>query len=282
MHPGAQRPGLIIEIENGRNGNEIHVGFVVGFDGADVAPILRPDFVLIYEVVGVDAVFREDARQNVAAKVMFRTRILGVGQQRGDQELRVENIDAHGGVDHVRVEMRPLGRRRFFLEPVDPPVGVGFDDAKAADCLLRRDFECSDGRVASGIHVLLEHLLVVHLVDVVAGENDDVARVLASDRIDVLVHGIGRAQVPVRRDAHLRRQNFDELAETQQLRPALADVPVERKRFVLRQDEHAPEVAVDAVGERNVDNSVDAAEGYCRLCAVACQRPEPLALSSSQ
>ena len=109
MHPGAERPSLVIEIENGRNGNEIHVGFVVGLDSADVAPILRANLVLIDEVVGVDAVFREDARQDVAAKVMFRIGVLGVGQQRRDQELRVENIDPHGGVNHVRVEVRALG-----------------------------------------------------------------------------------------------------------------------------------------------------------------------------
>ncbi len=108
-----------------------------------------------------------------------------------------------------------LGDRRFFLEPTDPPVGIGFDDAEAARRLLRRDFECGDGRVAAGVHMLLEHLLVVHLVDVVAGKNDDVTRVFAANRIDVLVYGIGGAQIPVRRDAHLRRQNFDEFAEAQ-------------------------------------------------------------------
>src|ERR1700730_16005522 len=130
--------------------------------------------------------------------------------------------------------------------------------------------------------MLLEHLLVVHLIDVVAGENDDVARVLAADRIDVLVDGIGGAQVPVRRDSHLRRQYFDELAKAQQLRPSLADVPVERERLVLRQDEYAAEVAVDAVGKRDVNNSIDAAEGHCGFGAITRQRPEPLALASSQ
>ena len=280
--PGAQRPGFVVKIEDGRNGNQVHVGFVIGLDGADVAPILRADFVLVDEVVGVDAVFRKNSRQDVAAEIVLRIRILGVGQQRRDQELRVENIDAHGGVDHVRVEVRALGRRGLFLESDDAPVRVGFDDAEAARRFLRRDFERGDGHVGSGIHMLLEHLLIIHFVDVVAGENDDVARVLAADRIDVLIHGIGGAQIPVRRNAHLRRQDFDEFAEAQQLRPALADVPVQRERFVLCQDEYAAEVAVDAVGKGNVNNSVDAAEGHGGLGAVARQRPEPLALSSSQ
>ena len=58
-----------------------------------------------------------------------------------------------------------------------------------------------------------QHLLVVHLVDVIAGEHDDVARVLADDRVEVLVHRVGGALVPVLADALLRRQDLDELAE---------------------------------------------------------------------
>ena len=38
-------------------------------------------------------------------------------------------------------------------------------------------------------------------------------------------------------------------------------MPVERERFVLRQDEYAAEVAVDAVGKRDVNYSIDAPEG---------------------
>src|SRR5882724_5464037 len=136
--------------------------------------------------------------------------------------------------------------------------------------------------VASRIHMLLQHFLVIHLVDVIAGKNDDVTRVLAAYRINILIHGVGGAEIPVRGDAHLRRQNFDELAEAQQLRPPLANVPVKRKRFVLRQNKYAAQVAIDAVGKSDVDDSIDAAKWHGRLGAVARQRPEPFALSSSQ
>ena len=175
-----------------------------------------------------------------------------------------------------------FGECGLFLEADDPPVRVGFDHAEAARRFLRRNLERGHGHIGSGIHMLLEHFLVVHLVDVVAGKNDDVARVLAADGINVLVNGVGGSQIPIGRDAHLRRQDFDEFAEAQQLRPALADVPVERKRFVLRQDEYAAEIAVDAVGKRDIDNAVDAAEGHGGLGAVARQRPQPFALPSCQ
>ena len=57
---------------------------------------------------------------------------------------------------------------------------------------------------------------------------------------------------------------------------------VEAERFVLREDENAPQVAVDAIGERDVDDAVDAAEGNGGLGAVPRQRPEPLALPAGQ
>ena len=208
--------------------------------------------------------------------------VLGVRQERRNQELRIEHVDAHGGVDHVRMQVRALRRDGLFLEADDPPIRVGFDDAEAARRFLRRNFKRGHGHVGAGIHMLLEHFLVVHLVDVVAGKNDDVARVLAADGINVLVNGVGGSEIPVGGDAHLRRQDFDEFAEAQQLRPALADVPVERKRFVLRQNEDAAEIAVDAVGKRDVDNAVDAAEGHSGLGAVARQRPQPFALPACQ
>ena len=144
------------------------------------------------------------------------------------------------------------------------------------------DFERGHGHVGAGIHVLLKHLPVIHLVDVIAGENDDVVGVLAADGINILINGVGGSQIPVGGDAHLRRQDFDEFAEAHQRRPALADVAVEAERFVLRQDENAAQVAVDAIGKRDVDDAVDAAEGDGGLGAVARERPQPLALSACQ
>ena len=128
------------------------------------------------------------------------------------------------------------------------------------------------------LDVRLQHLPVIHLVDVIAGQDDDVARVLAGDRIEVLIDGVGRALVPVLADALLRRDDLDELAEL--LRhdaPALPDVPVERERFVLRGDEDAPEAGVEAVAEDEVDDAVRPAEVDGRLGAFLRQRKEPFA-----
>src|SRR6266567_2628761 len=69
---------------------------------------------------------------------------------------------------------------------------------------------------------------------------------------------------------------------TPKRRPAEADVTVQAEGFVLRQDKDAAEIAVDAIGERDVDDSIYPAEGDRRLGAVARERPEALALPSGE
>ena len=118
-----------------------------------------------------------------------------------------------------------------------------------------------------------QHLRVVHLVDVIAGQHDHVLGVFLHDRIQILVDGVGGALVPVLADALLRRQNLDELAQLfRDDVPAHADVAIQRERFVLRGDEDAAQAGVDAVAEREVDDAVGPAEKHGWFGAVSGER----------
>ena len=44
--------------------------------------------------------------------------------------------------------------------------------------------------------MLLQHGLVVHLIDVIAGEDDDITRIVTFDDVDVLIHGVRGAEIP--------------------------------------------------------------------------------------
>ena len=57
-----------------------------------------------------------------------------------------------------------------------------------------------------------EERAIVHLVDVIAGENQNEARIMRANNIEILVHGIGRAAIPLTTDALRGRQNFHEFA----------------------------------------------------------------------
>src|SRR6266567_4140556 len=130
--------------------------------------------------------------------------------------------------------------------------------------------------------MLLQHLGVVHLVNVVAGKNKDELRAFAANRINILVHRVRGPLIPLFRNAHLRRQNFDVFAETGQYGPAVADVPAQTERFVLCKNENLPQSGVDAVGQRNVDDPVERTNRTRGFCAIPRQRPQSLALASCQ
>src|SRR5277367_1432811 len=212
--PGVQRPAFVVEVEDRGDGDQVHIGFVVGLDGADIAPVGFFFFIFVAKIVSEDAMLFDDARNDVFAEVVFGIWIFGVGDQNGHEQLRIEKIDAHRGVHFFRMDARALGVGGFFLEADDAPVLVGFEHAKTAGSLLGRDFERGDGDIRAGFNVLLEHLLVIHFVDVVAGEDEDEVGLFRADGIDVLINGVGGALVPVLGDAHLRSENFDEIAVT--------------------------------------------------------------------
>jgi hypothetical protein len=131
---------------------------------------------------------------------------------------------------------------------------------------------------------MLLHQRVVHLVDVVAGEDEDMLRLLGADGVDVLEHGVGGALVPGLGDALHGRENLDELAEFTRYNrsPAFADVAVERQCLVLREDVDVTQIGVNTVGECDVDDAVLTCERNRRFSTVARQGKESFAGTSGE
>ena len=196
----------------------------------------------------------------------------------GDEMLHVEDVDAHRRQD-LTAGCEVLG---LFEEAHQPVLVVHLHDAEAAG-FLRRNLDDADGRCRTALAVNGQHPRVVHLVDVIAGEHDEMARVLAQNRVEVLKHRVCGAQIPVLSDALLRAENLDELAEfIGHDAPAHPDVAPERERLVLERDEDFPQTRVDAVAEREVDDPVGTAEVHGRLRPLLGQRIKALARASRQ
>ena len=119
--------------------------------------------------------------------------------------------------------------------------------------------DAGDREIGLVLAVERDHLGIVHLVDMIAGEDQRVARGGLLDRVDVLIDRVGGALVPVLGDPLLGRDHLDVLVELagEEL-PPLVDVPVQAHGLVLGEDEDLAEVGVDAVREREVDDPVDA------------------------
>src|SRR5256885_6674911 len=280
--PGAERPGTIVQIEDRRNADEVHVGFVVGVERADVAPVLRSVAVFVDEIVSEDAVLGDDAGKNVLAEIVMRFWIFRIGDKDGDEELGIENVDAHGGVALAGLVRRLFRMSGLFFEADDAPVLVDFDDAELMGGLGGWNLDGADGDVRAGIEMLLEHLGVVHFVDVIATQDENVFRAFAGDGVNVLVDGVGRAAIPLLADAHLRRKNFDKFAEADDGRPSGANVAAEAERFVLSENENAAEIGVDTIGKSDVNDAIGGAERNGGLGAVASERPQAFALTTGE
>src|SRR4029077_15580801 len=197
----ADGPLVVVEVEDRRHRDDIHVGFVIGLERAHVAPVERLFFIFVNEVVGEDAIVVDHLGQNVLAKVVAGVWILSILKQHGNEDVGVEEVDAHRPSNFLSVPGRAQsGLFGFFFEAVDAAVLVDVNHAEA-EGLGEIDLDGGQGDVGSRLFVLLHHLAVVHFVDVIAGKNDDVFGLLGADGINVLINRIGCALIPLVADA---------------------------------------------------------------------------------
>ena len=122
----------------------------------------------------------------------------------------------------------------LLVELIDLAVLVGVEDTEARS-LLKGNVDDRDG--AGGVLrlVILEHLVVVHLVDVVARKNDDIVGIIALDVVDVLINGVSGARVPVRAlDRLIGAEAVNARVHTVEIpRLTVADVLIEDQGLVL-------------------------------------------------
>ena len=122
----------------------------------------------------------------------------GVGRvalQQIGQKVGIEHVDAHAR--QRRVGLAQHGRRILrLLEERDDAVAVVDMHHAESGRLHPRHLDAADGHIGVLLDVLLQHLFVVHLVDVIAGQDDHVTRPIALDDIDILVHRVGGAEIP--------------------------------------------------------------------------------------
>src|SRR5262249_12170118 len=104
-------------------------------------------------------------------KVVGGVRILGIFQQSGQQNVRIEEIDSHRSRDHLRIDGGSLfSPRRLLLETSNSSITGNFHHSKPP-CFAGIDVNGCKRNISSGSIVLFQHEPVVHLVNMIAGEN---------------------------------------------------------------------------------------------------------------
>src|SRR5271166_420189 len=266
-----------------RHGNDIHVGFIVGLEGAYVAPIEGFFLIFVDEVVGEDAIVIHHLGENVFAEIVTGIGIFGIFQQDRDEDVSIEKIDAHGAGGFFRIQVRTERRGSGLLfEAVDAAVLIDIDHAEAGG-LREINLDGSQGDIGGGVFVLPHHLAVIHFIDVIAAKDEDVLGLLGADGVNVLVHRVGGALIPLVADALLGRKDFHELANlAAENVPAFTDVAIERERLVLGEDVDAAQIGVETVGKSDINDAIHSAEGDGGLGAVAGERVQALSSAAGK
>src|SRR5262249_34339562 len=137
-----------------------------------VAPVQRLFGVDVVEVVRYHTRVLQVAGNDVASEIVGRVGILRVLVERAQQHIGVEQIHTHRGADHGRVEDGWTGRAvpRLLFEAGDPVIGSDLEHAEAAG-FGGGHTNGGDGDVGPVRAVPGDHFAVVHLIDVIAGEN---------------------------------------------------------------------------------------------------------------
>ena len=156
---------------------------------------------------------------------------------------------------------------------------MGIADAEAAG-LFHRDRDGCHGADGARILVRLQHLCIIHAIDMVAGQDQNVIRIILVDEIHILIDGVGSSFVPVGAGTSLiRRKNAESAAGAVKIpRFPVADVLVERQGLILCQYAHGINAGVDAVGQGKIDDFVLPSETHGRFCRLPCEFIETTAL----
>ena len=173
-----------------------------------------------------------------------------------------------------------IGILRLFGK-FDHAVGViGGQDAEFVGA-FDGHVDHADRDVGLALFVIGDHRTVVHLVDVIARQNQHVRRMVRADEIEVLVHRVGGAAIPVRADLLLSRDQFDELAQlAAQIAPAALNVLDEGLRLVLGQHGNLPDAGIDAIRQHEIDDAELSAERRRGFAAMLGQPLEPFAAAA--
>jgi hypothetical protein len=177
-----------------------------------------------------------------------------------------------------------LGHSGFSSNPITRCEVIDFHDAELPRSGFHLDVEHADRDICIALDMAGKHLGIIHFIDMVAGQNYHVPRIFFLDGIDVLIDGIGSALVPAAVDALLRRYDVDEVIQvTAEIPPPTKiNVAIQAHRFELRQQQHAHQAAVQAIGQGEIDDPVGTAKGYGRFGTVSSQRFEPFSTTSGQ
>ena len=164
---------------------------------------------------------------------------------------------------------------RLLLKFLDFTLPVRDYDSKPGGILLRNRHD-GNRHIRVVRFMVVEHHLVVHLIDMVTGQDQHIVRMVLLHVSQILVNRIRSPCIPLRLPRLLiRREDCDAaLIAVQIPRNADADMSIESQRLILGQDTDCVDSRIDAVAERKINDPVLSPERNGRLCNLRRQYAE--------
>jgi hypothetical protein len=129
--------------------------------------------------------------------------------------------------------------------------------------------------------MVLNEKTVIHLVDMIPGENQHGLRLVTLDEVMVLANAVGCPSIPVKAHALLRRDDFKKMTDlrTEDI-PPFFEMVIQRLGLVLGEHDDLVYLGVDTVAQGEIDEAVDSPKWDRRLASVLSQRHKPFTPSA--
>ena len=273
---GIDREFRVGEIKGRIGRRHFQVYFIKGANGPNVPPI-------VVKIKTIHLVRMDGLGNDIDAEII----VTGMIGEQVDQDIGLEKIDAHGAkegpVRIVAADEPVLGFPvlRFLDEVRDAAILFAFQNAQAGGFFTRHRVD-GDRDVCIVLPMELGHLGVVHAVQMVTRQDQDMLCAGGLDLEQLLADGIGGTLIPGGGgerllggpDLHPARMEGVEII-------GLGNVAMEGYRIELRQDRNAVDFGVDAVADGNVDQAILARDRHSRFGAHLRQRIKTGAASAA-
>ena len=118
---------------------------------------------------GVDTIFQNHAGNDIFSEIVRRGLIRVLDQPLADRG-GLEQVNAHRDEGMRGIVRHRRGLRRLLVESEDTVILVDADDAEPAR-LREREFDRADNRIRIFLFEEFDHFRIVHLVDMIAGQD---------------------------------------------------------------------------------------------------------------
>ena len=219
---------------------------------------------------------------DIFAEIVTGFRLIGVALKLLVKKCGVEDINSHTRQRARRVAGNVCGIAWLFGKFDYTLFVVNRHHAECAG-IGDRHVQACNRHIRLQLHMLRDHLAVVHFVNMVAGKNQNIFRRMVTDDVEILEYGVRRALIPTFLQALLSGHQIDAFFKLpRQETPSALQVLQQAVGFILRRHADAANTGVNAIGKWEIDNAKLAAEWHRRLGAPIGERPEPAPAATGQ